>query len=143
MIAFTFFRPGFWMDYVSPPFSEAAPSSFVETLGAATPGSEMRLIVEGLDDVGDKLTFTAIVPVGSEASGDERLKAFGLELMVDGESVLIDNAIFDSAAQKAGLDFDQKILTVLAPLDQPSRFLMFIPALLMLGFVIMLQRRRQ
>jgi hypothetical protein len=103
----------------------------------------MRLIVEGLDDIGDKLIFTAIVPVGSEASGEERLAAFGLELLADGENVLIDNAVYDSAAQKAGLDFDQKILTVLAPADQPSKFLMFIPALLILGLVIVLQRARR
>ena len=68
-----------------------------------------------------------------EASGEERLAAFGLELLVEGEGVIIDNAVFDSAAQKAGLDFDQKILSVLAPADQPSKYLMFIPALLVLG----------
>jgi hypothetical protein len=103
----------------------------------------MRLIVEGLDDVGDKLTFTAIVSVSAESSGEERLEAFGLELIVDGENVMIDNALFDSAAQKVGFDFDQKILKVPAPADQPSKFWMFIPALLVLGLVIVLQRGRQ
>ena len=142
LIAFTLFRPGFWMDMVSPPFDEKAPAALVESLGAAVPGSEMRLIVEGLDDVGDKVTFTAVLPVGSESSGEERLEAFGLELLVEGETTMIDNAVFDSAAQKAGLDFDQKILTVLAPADQPSKFLMFGPALALLAVVVLMQRRR-
>ena len=56
--------------------------------------------------------------------------------------MIIDNATFDSPAQLAGLDFDQKILTVLVPANQPSKFLMFIPALVLLGLIILLQRRR-
>ena len=143
LVAFTFFRPGFWMDQVSPPFNETAPSALVSTLGAAVPGSEMRLIVEGLDDVGDNLTFTAVLPVGAQKSGEERLEAYGLEVLFEDDSAIIDNAVFDSAAQKAGLDFDQKILKVLAPADQPSKFWMFIPGALLLGLVVMLQRRRQ
>jgi TRAP transporter 4TM/12TM fusion protein len=142
LIAFTLFRPGFWMDMVSPPYIESAPSTLVASLGEATPGSQMRLIVEGLDDVGDNVTFTAVIPVGSESSGEERLAAFGLELLIDGDATMIDNAVFDSAAQKAGLDFDQKILTVLVPADQPTKFLMFGPALLLLALVVMMQRRR-
>ena len=92
--------------------------------------------------VGDKMTFTAVMPVGSEATGEERLEAFGLQLLVESDTVIVDNAVYDSPAQKAGLDFDQKILTVLVPADQPTKFMMFIPALLLLALVIMLQRRR-
>lgn len=100
LVAFTFFRPGFWMDMVSPPFNETAPSALVSTLGAAVPDSEMRLIIEGLDDVGDNVTFTAVLPVGSQASGEERLAAYGLDVLFDGGSAIIDNAVFDSAAKK-------------------------------------------
>ncbi|MFT5448337.1 MAG: TRAP transporter 4TM/12TM fusion protein [Gammaproteobacteria bacterium] len=100
LVAFTFFRPGFWMDMVSPPFNETAPSALVSTLGAAVPDSEMRLIIEGLDDVGDNVTFTAVLPVGSQASGEERLAAYGLDVLFDGGSAIIDNAVLDSAAKK-------------------------------------------
>ena len=142
LVAFTLFRPGFWMDMISPPYESVAPAGIVEAMGKSAPGSEMRLIVEGLDDVGDKMTFTAVMPVGSEATGEERLEAFGLQLLVESDTVIVDNAVYDSPAQKAGLDFDQKILTVLVPADQPTKFMMFIPALLLLALVIMLQRRR-
>ena len=56
--------------------------------------------------------------------------------------MIIDNVTFDSAAQKAGLDWDQEIVNVLRVADQPSKYWMFIPALLLLGGVVMLQRRR-
>ena len=77
-----------------------------------------------------------------EATGEERLAAYGLEILVEDGKVLIDGTTFDSPAAKAGLDFDQVIQTVLVPVDQPSKLLMYIPALVLLGFIVLLQRRR-
>ncbi|PHQ68886.1 MAG: C4-dicarboxylate ABC transporter [Sneathiella sp.] len=143
LIAFTMFRPGFWMDLISPPFDERSPTTIVQAIQDATPGSELRLIVEGEDDIGDRLVFTAIVPVGDEATGEERLESYGLEILVEGNDVLIDNAAFDSPAQNAGLDFDQKILTVLVPANQPVKELLYIPTIILLGGIFFLQRRRK
>ncbi|MEP4190198.1 MAG: TRAP transporter permease [Sneathiella sp.] len=142
LIAFTLFRPGFWMDLVVAPFEKMEPAKVMQVVGAVEANSEIRLIVEGEDDVGDPLVFTAILPIGSEATAEERLEADGLELLIEEDSVIIDNAAFDSAAQNAGLDFDQKILTVLVPSKQPVKELMFIPALILLGLIGLIQRRR-
>ncbi|MDP6872191.1 MAG: TRAP transporter permease [Alphaproteobacteria bacterium] len=142
LIAFSLFRPGFWMDLIVPPFVEEKPAAIVEVVGKAAPGSELRLIVQGENDVGEPVVFTALLAVPDEPTGAERLEAYGLELLIEDGGVTIDNAAFDSAAQKAGLDFDQKILTVMAPADQPIKQLMFIPALLLLGLIVLLQRRR-
>ena len=142
LIAFTLFRPGFWMDIVSPPFEEQAPAQIYQAAESLPEGGEMRLIVEGLDDVGDVRVFTAVVALGPKGTGQDRLYDFGLELLADGDEVIVDNATFDSPAQKAGFDFDQKILTVMVPADQPPRELFYIPALLLLGLIVLLQRRR-
>jgi len=56
--------------------------------------------------------------------------------------MIIDDVSFDSAAQNAGLDWDQEVLRVLKPVPQPTKYLMFIPALLLLGLVVFLQRGR-
>lgn len=143
VVAFTLFRPGFWMDMISPPFAETDPAQIVEAVQNAPAGSELRMIVQGEDDVGDELVFTAIMPIGDEATGQERLEAYGLELLVEDGEVLIDDAGFDSPAQAAGLDFDQKILTILVPVSQPARELMYIPALIVLVGIFLLQRRRR
>ncbi|MCR9213147.1 MAG: TRAP transporter permease [Proteobacteria bacterium] len=143
LIAFTLFRPGFWMDIISPPYAETNPTEIVQAVQEAQAGSEMRLIVQGEDDVGDELVFTAIMPIGDEPTGEERLEAYGLELLIEDGDVLIDNAAFDSPAQNAGLDFDQKILTVLVPVSQPAKELLYIPALIVLAGIFLLQRRRQ
>jgi len=143
LVAFSLFRPGFWMDYIVPPFIEEDPAAIVEIIGKAEVGAEFRLLIEGEDDVGDLLVFTALMPIGGETSGEERLAAYGLDVLIEDGKVIIDNAAFDSPAQAAGLDFDQKILKVLVPSGQPAKQLIYIPALLLLGFIVMLQRRRR
>ena len=55
---------------------------------------------------------------------------------------MIDDVAFDSAAQKAGLDWDQEILKVRQPADQPSKYWIFIPVFLILAGVVLMQRRR-
>jgi len=143
LIAFTLFRPGFWMDYVSPPFNETAPINIVETIGKAPAGSEMRAIVDAVDDVGDPVTLTMIIDVGDEADGAARLEAYGLEVRIDGDKLFVENAEFDSKAQIAGFDFDQEIKIVLAPNDQLQKQLFYIPALAFLWLIYMLQTRRK
>ncbi len=143
LIAFTLFRPGFWMDMISPPYTETDPATIVQAIGDAEPGSEMRAIVDAVDDVGEPVTLTMIINVGEEPTGAERLEAFGLEIIEEDGKVLVDNATYDSKAQKAGFDFDQVISKLLVPADQPWKQLFYIPALLLLGFIYMLQRRRR
>jgi hypothetical protein len=143
LIAFSLFRPGFWMDLMAPPFTEENPTSIVSILGKAAPGAELRLIVKGENDVGEEIVFTALLPVGKAVGGKKRLKAYGLDIIIEGGKVMIDDAAFDSAAKKAGLDFEQQILTVMAPINQPAKQLIFIPTLLLLGMIFFLQRRRR
>ncbi|TMV15655.1 TRAP transporter permease [Arenibacterium halophilum] len=142
LIAFTFFRPGFWMDMVAPPFDDMAPSQ-IEQAAMETPvGDKLRLRVSGLNAVGDPVTFTALLPVGEGETGNDRLIASGLEYITNGDDVMIDNVTFGSPAAEAGLDWDQKIELVRKPASQPSKYLMFIPALVLLALVVMLQRGR-
>jgi TRAP transporter 4TM/12TM fusion protein len=143
LIAFTLFRPGFWMDIVSPPSIEAAPGQIVAVADRMAPGDKLRLRINGEDDVGAPRSFIAVLPLGEGATGEERLLNAGLELLIDGEDVEIDNAAFESPAQKAGLDFGQTIAIVFEPVDQPPKELMHIPALLLLGLIIVMQRGRR
>jgi TRAP transporter 4TM/12TM fusion protein len=142
LLAFTFFRPGFWMDMIVPPYLERAPAELAHAAETTQPGDELRVMISGTDQVGNKRDWMVLLPVGDEKSGDERIKGLGLTLRKDGEKVMIDDVAFDSKAKKAGLDWDQEILEVLQPNDQPNKYWMYIPALLLLGVVILAQRRR-
>ena len=84
-----------------------------------------------------------VINVGDQATGEERLAAYGLEILEQDGKVIVDNSEYDSHAQKAGFDFDQQIAKVLVPTNQPSKEWLYIPALLLLGSIYLLQRRRR
>lgn len=143
LVAFTLFRPGFWMDYAYSPYTSVNPISFADAVGKVEPGSDVRVIVDGFDSVGDPITLTMEIEVGDEPSGAERLEAYGLELLEDDGKMIVDNAAYDSKAQAAGFEFDQVVTQVLIPTNQPPKTLFFIPALALLGLIFFLQRRRR
>ena len=142
LVAFTLFRPGFWMDMIYPPFIEVAPTEIASAAADTPAGENLRLRVAGVNDLGDPIQFVALVPMGAEATGEERLSAAGLAFRQDGDRMIIDDAAFDSPAQKAGLDWDQEVLRVLRPASTPSKYWMFIPALALLALIVMMQRGR-
>ena len=142
LVAFTLFRPGFWMDMISPPYDILPPAQIDTAVMSTPPGALLRLRIDGLNDLGDPISFVALLPVGEGDTAEDRLLASGLELITQGDTVIVDNATFGSPAQDAGFDWDQRITQVLAPLPQPSKYWMFLPALLVLGGIILMQRRR-
>ncbi|WP_397379951.1 TRAP transporter permease [Pseudomonas sp.] len=143
LVAFTLFRPGFWMDMVHDPYRDIAPAEMAQALGDVEAGSQLRLRVLGENDVGDPREFSLLLPVPEGASGEERLEKLGLMTYEDGDKVLVDSVTFASPAAEAGLEFDQQILSVRAPTDRWTKELMWIPGLLLFALVVWLQRRRR
>lgn len=143
LIAFTLFRPGFWMDIVSPRFDVVDPAQISEKLKDTPIGKEMRFTVLGENDAGSEREFVIILPVGEGSSATEKLESSGLGIIKgDGGKYIVDDVGYDSIAQTAGLDFDQQILSAWIPVDHLPKQLMYIPALLLLGLIIIIQRRR-
>ncbi|MFS4437631.1 TRAP transporter permease [Paracoccaceae bacterium GXU_MW_L88] len=142
LIAFTIFRPGFWMDMVSPPYVEREPAEIVQAAENTEAGEALRLRVSGIDQYGEPLEFVALVEMSDAASGDQRIADAGITLVERDGATIIDDVAFDSAAAEAGLDWDQEVLSVQRPVPQPSKYLLYIPAFLLLALVIWAQRRR-
>jgi hypothetical protein len=92
---------------------------------------------------GDEFTKTVMLPVGDEKTGTERLTAIGIETRTEEGKILIDNVVFASAAEKAGMDFDQEILNIQIPSKRPPKMLMFIPALALYALIWFVQRGRK
>ncbi|MGF0336080.1 TRAP transporter permease [Ectopseudomonas toyotomiensis] len=143
LVAFTLFRPGFWMDMLHDPYQEVPPAELAQALDGVEDGSSLRLQVLGENAVGDPREFTLLLPVPDGASGEERLQKLGLNLYEEGDKVLVDSVTFGSMAADAGLEFDQQILSVRAPTDRWMKELMWIPGFLLFGLIVLLQRRRQ
>ncbi|PID66534.1 MAG: C4-dicarboxylate ABC transporter [Gammaproteobacteria bacterium] len=143
LIAFTLFRPGYFMEKISPSYIEVKPTHFISSLDKTASGRDMMIEVNGQNDVGDQITFfVPLAVVGN--NGTERLQHTGLSLRQDGDKVFIDNVAFDSPAQKAGLDWDQEILAVKLPkTDYLPKELLFIPALIALFLIAIIQVKRR
>ena len=69
--------------------------------------------------------------------------AIGIETRDEDGKILIDNVVFSSPAEKAGMDFDQELLSIQVPSKRMPKQLMFIPALVLYGFIAVLQLRRR
>jgi TRAP transporter 4TM/12TM fusion protein len=143
LIAFTLFRPGFWMDMIHDPYESVPPGQFVEALGDVDEDSTLRLQIAGLDDYGDPMTTYMTLPVPEGETGQERLDNLGMELLITGDTAIVDMVAYGSQASDLGFDFDQEIIEVLAPVDRWTKELMWIPAFLVFGLIVLMQRRRR
>ena len=143
LVAFTLFRPGFWMDIAHDPYQDIAPSHMIQALGQVDEGSNLRLRIKGEDDLGEQHEFVVLLPVPGGANGEERMQALGLMLVEEDGKTLIDNVAFASQAADLGLEFDQEIVLVRAPTDRMRKEIMWIPGVLLLLVVSFLQWRRK
>lgn len=149
LVAFTFFVPNVWLDMVQPRFDRIPPATFEQALAAAEPGDRLRLVVRGPDLATGAPVGTTVVLDVPQGTGPERMDATGLLLFPDGDRVTLEEPMFGSplAQPLAGFDFygpdPVELAAIETPAARPPAQLFYIPALLLLGLVILLQRRRQ
>jgi len=142
LVAFTLFRPGFWWDEVYPPLQDIAATEIASVAGKVPDKGKLQMTVQGENLDGKFVRKTILLPLGEAGDGQERLSRAGLETRVEGDKVFADNVMFGSPAQDAGIDFDWEIVTLHLDAERPAKQWMFIPALLLLALVAVIQRRR-
>ena len=150
LVAFTMFVPGFWLDRVQPRFEEIPPTQLAEAFDNAAVGDNVRFVVEGPDFIeGEPTSLTIVHTVTAEDPVTGRAAAAGLLLMPEGDQMFMDEPRFDTPYQTKlqGFDFygeDRvQVASLLHPADRMPKQIFWIPALLLLGLVIVMQRRRQ
>ncbi|MDP4033365.1 MAG: TRAP transporter permease [Pseudorhodobacter sp.] len=150
LVAFTLFVPGFWLNRVQAPFHESPPTELAAALDAAEPGEQIRFQVAGPAFTAGQSTRTTLVyTVEADAPATDRAAAAGLLLQPEGELLYMDEPMFGTVYQEklSGLDFYAaervQVTSVQAPTDRMPKQLFYIPALLLLGLVVLMQRRRQ
>jgi TRAP transporter 4TM/12TM fusion protein len=143
LVAFTLFRPGFWWDMVYPPTEIADPKSIVEIAEAQPGEADLNIMAEGETIDGDIVAKLVRLPLGAAGEGLARLEHAGIEVREEEGKVFIDNLVFGGPAEAAGLDFDWEITGIELEAERPPKHLAFIPALVILGLIIFLQRRRR
>ena len=146
LIAFTLFRPGFWLDMVQPPYEQHSPSEIAELSAAQPTDGKIRLKVGGENlATGDKVETYVVLPLGEKMDdGAARFEqATGLTLREEDGKYIVDNVGFDSPAEKARIDFDWEVMVVELPKDRMPKEVFWIPALVLMGLIIVMQRRRK
>lgn len=143
LVAFTLFRPGFWMDMIYPPFDPLPAKEVFRLVEEARQGDFVRLRVQGETLRGDEVEKVVKLRIGPPGTAELRLKQLGVTLEEDEGKIVVFDVQFRSEAAKLGLDLDYEVTAVEVPSDRPPRQILFVPALLLLGLVAFLQLRRR
>lgn len=150
LIAFTLFRPGFWLDYVQEPYIDS-PGTEIATIAEATPADgNLRIVVRGPDfDNADKIVdLTLLLPLGEAGAGEERLKKLGLSMMEEDGRALLEEPFPGTLMFEKLQNFDfygdepVEVAVVQTEAERMPKEVFYIPAILLLIVVIGLQRRR-
>lgn len=149
VISFALFNPGFFMNRIQAPFIDVPPVELSQSVGSANTGQNLRLVVSGPDFLsGENESTTIVLPIGAEEGGDARLEKLGLVVVAEDGTLKLEEPFpgtpfFDTMSK---FDFygDNPVVisSVKAASDQAPKQLIFIPALLLLGLIIFLQKLR-
>jgi TRAP-type uncharacterized transport system fused permease subunit len=144
LVTFSLFRPGFWMDMISPPYDEIAPAEFTRMVEEAPRNANLRVWIEGMTMEGRDISKGVLLPLGDPApTARERLASVGLTVMQLGDDVQIAAVRFGSRAARLGLEQGFNISTIEVPAaDRPAKEWMYIPALALLALVWFMQTTR-
>ncbi|MFT6302993.1 MAG: TRAP transporter 4TM/12TM fusion protein [Granulosicoccus sp.] len=151
LVAFTLFRPGYWLDQVQPPYEIMSGSELIQAAENYPVGELLRLRVVGPDfDYPDKMSqLTLLADLGAAGDGETRLEQAGLTVIMDDEGAALDEPFAGTAFFQTLQMFDfyddplVRIDQVQIPAERVAKEVFYIPALLLLGIVVLLQRRRQ
>ena len=142
LVTFTLFRPGYWWDMVYAPYKTVPASQLMQLVEEAGPDERKRVWVEGTNLNGKDIRKGVLLPLGEPGKAAQRLNKIGFSVMPQGDEAMVSMVKFGSTAEKLGLEQGFRITTIEVPADRPDKELMFLPALGLLGLVLLLQRAR-
>lgn len=143
VIAFSLFRPGFWMDKVMPEYALQPASQVMNHVESARPGQALRLWVHGQDLYGKEISKGVLLTLGQGDTARDRLQSAGLRTLANGDALNIIAVRFGSPAAKLGIEQGYDIMGIEIPTDRPAKEWMLLPTLVVLGLLMWLQRRRR
>ncbi|MDQ2090228.1 TRAP transporter permease [Marimonas arenosa] len=147
LIAFTLFRPGFWLDMVEEPYVLVDAAQVNELATAAEDGASLRAVLQGENfATGEIDTTTVSLALGNKADGDgearlDRHAGIAFRTEDDGK-VYVDNLAFGGDLQKQGIDFDWELLRIEQEARRMPKEVFYLPALALLGLIVFLQLGR-
>ncbi len=144
LAVFMLFHPGLFMDRLFAPYQKLQGNAATDAIVSAPEDAQMRIFLHGSTLEGRSVQHGVVLPLGPR-SGDatQRLLGSGLHMAQTGSDLLVDQVDFGSRAAKQGVEAGFRIEAVEVPSDNPAREWMFLPALVLIGWVVLRQRQRQ
>lgn len=142
VVTFSLLRPGFWLDMMVDQYRLEPAARLVELAQRAPSGAGLRVRIEGTSIEGQDVHKTVMLPLNTDGTGLQRIKNAGLSIMAAGGEVQVMAVSLRSAAAKAGFEQGFKVTGVEVPADRVAKEWMYVPALLLLALIFLLQRMR-
>jgi len=142
LVTFTLLRPGFWLDLALPRYDVQPAQELIRLAAAAPPGAGLRVRIEGTTIEGKDVSKTVLLPLGAAGGGLQRITKAGMSAMVMPTGVQVMAIKLNSPADKAGFEQGFNVTGVETERPRLAKEWLFIPALLVLGIIMLLQRRR-
>jgi len=139
LVTFALFRPGFFWDEIYPPFVQAPPAQLMELVEKAKPEERKRIWIAGQNMDGKDIRKGVLLPLGEAGPARERLRRIGITVVPLGGEMQIAQVQFGSPAEKLGIEQGFNVVGIELPADRPAKEWVFVPALLLLGVVMLLQ----
>jgi hypothetical protein len=137
------FRPGFFMDRISPEYRELPAAQVFDVAKAADSDEQLIMVIKGTTIEGEDVTKTVALRLGEAgADGRKRLADAGLQLVPLGGNVQIGAVKFGSRARKSGFEQGWDVVQVQVKADRPTKHWFYLPAFALIGFVWWWQGRR-
>ena len=150
LIVFTLFRPDFWLNVAQDEYTASSGPAAIDAVGSVPLGTPVRLVISAPDfDTGEVGTKTIVLIPEQDAGGLERLSAAGLDVFEEDDVLRVDEPFpgtpyFETLANEYDFYADEpvQIISAEVPNDRMPKEIFFLPAFLLLGLIILIQRRR-
>jgi len=143
LIAFSIFRPDFWINKVVEPYRYMTMSGYLEEGGSVTEGMPLRVHVSEQNYSGELEKSIHLLIARESGDLETVMQNAGLNLYINGDTIEVDSVGIGSDAYEAGFEAFQVIEGLEVSNSQPSKLFVYIPSLLLLVMVVVIQRRRK
>ncbi|MEO0991489.1 MAG: DUF3394 domain-containing protein, partial [Pseudomonadota bacterium] len=145
LVAFTLFRPGYFLDQIAPEFETRSASEMFAMAEAAPDDANLRVRLTGENLNGEQIDAKYLLPLGAAGpDGVTRLlDGAGIEFRDEDGKFFVDNLNFGGPSEQLGIDWDWEVVELEVPANRLPKEIFYIPALLLLGGVAFLQYRRK
>ncbi len=145
LVAFTLFQPGFFLNKFQPEFEVRPGTELFERAEGSPDNASLRVRLMGENLNGDPVDARYLLPLGAAgADGVSRLyDGAGIEFREEDGKLYVDNLNFGGPSEQLGIDFDWELAELEVAADRMPKELFYIPALLLLGLVFLMQMGRK